>query len=71
MIWQDLATINPWVLAAVVVWSLTWKGIALWQAALRGEKWWFVAFMIINTLGLLEIFYIYVIAPKPARARLL
>lgn len=64
MIWQDLATINPWVLAIVIIWSLIWKGMALWQAARGGQKWWFVAFMFVNTLGLLEIVYIYFIARK-------
>jgi hypothetical protein len=42
-----------------VAWSLIWKGLALWRAARRGDMWWFVAFLVIHTLGLLEIIYIF------------
>jgi hypothetical protein len=42
-----------------VVWSLIWKGLALWRAARRGDTWWFIAFLVIHTLGLLEIIYIF------------
>lgn len=48
----------------LVVWGLVWKGWALWLAARRGELPWFVALLIINTVGLLEIFYIFVIAKQ-------
>ena len=34
------------------------KGLALWQAAKRGEKWWFIAMLVINTAGLLELIYL-------------
>ncbi|MDO8522486.1 MAG: DUF5652 family protein [bacterium] len=49
-----------------VVWSVFWKGIALWHSAKRGEKWWFVALLVINTIGLLEIFYIFFVAKVKA-----
>ena len=55
----------PNVLPAVillVLWSLFWKGIALWNASKRSEPWWFIALLVINTMGILEIFYIFVIA---------
>lgn len=53
----------PWLFAAVV-WSLVWKGLALWKAARRGENVWFVALLVINTLGILEILYLYVFSKK-------
>jgi hypothetical protein len=40
-------------------WSLLWKGLALWRAARRGDTWWFIAFLVINTFGILEIIYIF------------
>lgn len=46
------------------IWSLIWKGIALWKAAKNGSKFWFIFFLIINTLGILEILYIYVFSKK-------
>lgn len=41
-----------------IIWLLAWKGIALWRSARRNDLWWFVAILIINTLGILEIIYI-------------
>lgn len=43
----------------VVVWSLFWKGLALWHSARRNEPVWFVALLLINTLGILEIIYLF------------
>ncbi len=34
------------------------KGIALWHAAKREDKWWFIAMLVVNTAGLLELIYI-------------
>ena len=44
----------------IVAWSLAWKGLALWKAARRGSKAWFIVLLIVNTLGILEILYPYV-----------
>ena len=51
-------------LAALFVWSLVWKGLALWHAARRGEKIWFVVLLVVNTLGILEILYLYVFSKR-------
>ena len=45
---------------ALFFWVLVWKGLALWKSAQRGQTWWFVALLVINTLGILEILYYYV-----------
>lgn len=45
-----------------VLWTLIWKGLALWHAARRGEKGWFIALLIINTMGILEIIYLFAVA---------
>jgi methionyl-tRNA synthetase len=57
---------NP-LFVLVLAWSLVWKGLALWKSARNGEKAWFVALLIVNTLGLLEILYIYVFSKKAAK----
>ena len=49
---------SPWILLAVL-WTLPWKGVALWRAAELRDKWWFVALLVINTLAILEIAYIF------------
>lgn len=55
---------NIWVLMALAVWTLPWKGYALWRSARRGEKWWFIALFLLNTLALLEIVYIFFFSKK-------
>lgn len=55
---------NYWIFIPLVVWSLVWKGIALWKSARRSEMIWFVALLVINTLGILEIIYIFFVARR-------
>ncbi len=43
------------------IWSILWKGLALWRSAKRGDMWWFIAFLLINTLGILEIIYLFAV----------
>lgn len=65
---QRLETLGPGVglfIILVVVWSLYWKGRALWRAAHNEDRGWFIAILLINTVGILEIFYLYVISKKP------
>ncbi|MBI2052561.1 MAG: hypothetical protein HYT38_02730 [Candidatus Sungbacteria bacterium] len=51
-------------LALVIIWSVYWKGRGLWRAAHQNSKPWFVALLLINTLGILEILYLYVFSKK-------
>ncbi len=63
---------HPWMLAAlaiaapfiilVVAWALVWKGLALWHAARRGQYWWFVILLVVHTMGILEIIYLFFVA---------
>ena len=48
----------------LLVWTVYWKYRALWHAAKNDEKWWFVALLVINTLGILEILYLYYFSKK-------
>jgi len=45
-------------LPSLIVWSLFWKGYALWRSARNYQKGWFVSLLIFNTLGILEILYL-------------
>lgn len=49
-------------LIGFVLWSLLWKGLGLWHAARRGEPVWFIILLLVNTLGILEIIYLFFIA---------
>ena len=48
-------------LIPLILWSLFWKGIALWHAGRRGQPWWFVVLLVVNTVGILEIVYVFAI----------
>ena len=52
------------ILVASSVWTMIWKGIALWKAARLSHKGWFVALLVVNTVGLLEMLYIFLVARK-------
>jgi hypothetical protein len=45
-------------LPLLAIWSLGWKGLALWRAAKRDEKYWYLAILILNTMGILPILYL-------------
>lgn len=49
----------------LLVWSAVWKALALWKSARAGNKVWFVVFLFVNTIGILEIIYLYALN-KPA-----
>ena len=52
------------VLILLAVWSIPWKAVALWKAARRGSLAWFIVLLIVNTVAILDIIYIFAIAPK-------
>lgn len=59
--------VNQVAFAALAVWSLIWKGFALWKAARNSQRNWFVAILILNTFGILEIIYLFYFSkPKTA-----
>ena len=52
------------IIVLVIVWTLVWKAMALWRAARNGDKIWYLILLLVNTLGILEILYLYVFS-KP------
>ena len=50
---------HPWIIVLILLWTLPWKGAALWRAARRGHIGWFLALIILNTLAILDIIYIF------------
>ena len=55
---------NPWVFIPLLAWTVFWKGFALWTASKKDHKKWFVALVIINTFGILDIVYLFWVAKK-------
>ncbi|MFA6136094.1 MAG: DUF5652 family protein [Candidatus Paceibacterota bacterium] len=50
---------DPWIFYLLLGWITIWKGIALWKASALKSKPWFIALLVINTMGILEILYIF------------
>lgn len=42
-----------------LIWSIFWKGLALWKSAHKKQLIWFILLLIVNTVGLMEIIYIF------------
>lgn len=59
-----IALNNPWIFALFALWIIFWKGVALWRAAQRREMKWFIAMLLLNTLAILEIVYIFVFSKR-------
>jgi methionyl-tRNA synthetase len=53
----------------LVLWSVVWKGIALWKCGRNNQLAWFVAILILNTLGILPIIYLTFFQKKHAKKR--
>lgn len=51
------AVTSLWLIA--LLWTFFWKGLGLWRSAQQKQNIWFVAILIINSLGLLEIIYLF------------
>ena len=53
--------IHPLFVFVIFIWSIFWKGLALWKAAKYHQKSWFIAILVVNsaTIGILEIVYLF------------
>jgi len=61
---ESLSQINIWVFVIALLWTLPWKGYSLWTAAKNGHKRWFIALIVLNTFGILDIIYVFHVAKK-------
>ena len=59
-----LPQISPVLLFVLFLWSLLWKGMALWRASKNDQKNWFVVMLVVNTIGILELVYLFYFAKK-------
>jgi len=54
----SIELIPSWAIILLIVWTIPWKGLALWKCAKNNQKIWFMIFMVVNTVGILEMLYI-------------
>jgi len=55
---------NSWILILLILWAIPWKGWALWKSARLNDKGWFIVLLVINTLAILEILYIFIVSKR-------
>jgi len=64
---------STWWMIPVLIWTITWKAIAAWKAARKGDKGWFVVIFVLNTFSIVPIIYILLtkrqeaMKPKPKK----
>ncbi|MFC1861713.1 DUF5652 family protein [Chloroflexota bacterium] len=56
------------IIPILVIWEATWKGIALWRAARNSHLAWFICIVVLNTVGILPIIYIFGFSKKKGQA---
>ena len=49
---------NSYIFIILGIWELVWKGLALWTASQNKQRNWFIAILILNTVGILPIVYL-------------
>jgi phosphoglycerol transferase MdoB-like AlkP superfamily enzyme len=65
MVGLSTGTLGAWgplvlVFAVIVaIGIIVLKGFALWYAAQASQRWWFIAMLVLNTLGILEAVYLF------------
>jgi methionyl-tRNA synthetase len=59
LISQELG-IATWMIIVILAWTAVWKILALWKSARNNSPVWFILLILINTVGILEILYIFV-----------
>ena len=52
------------IIIVLVLWEIPWKGVALWKAARNKDMVWFIILLLVDTLAILEILYIFVFSKK-------
>ncbi len=61
---EEILIENQWTIILFIFWVLPWKAVALWKAVKNNHKGWFIALLLLNTLAILEIIYIFVFSER-------
>ena len=57
--------LTGWLSALIIpmaIWSIFWMGWALWRAAKDDSKVWFIILLLVHTMGILDIIYIFLVS---------
>jgi hypothetical protein len=58
-------TLDSPVFYVLIVWVMAWKGLGLWYSAKNRQKYWFIALLLLNTLGIVPIIYLFAFCKTP------
>jgi methionyl-tRNA synthetase len=58
MNFPEISTFTLIIIIVILIWSLVWKGFALWKAGRNNQLVWFLFIFIFNTAGILPILYL-------------
>ncbi len=61
---METLNLPTWTMYLVLLWTIPWKGVALWKASKNNNRKWFIVLLILNTLAILEIVYIFYFSKK-------
>jgi len=56
-----LSFLGPWIIIGILfltIWDLVWKGISLWKSGRNNQLVWFIALLLVNSIGVLPIIYL-------------
>lgn len=56
----DSGLTSVWWIWPLIIWTAVWKGVSMWHAARKNSVAWFIVLLVFNTVGILDILYIYV-----------
>lgn len=53
-----------WLILALALWDGVWKALAMYRAGVNRSPGWFIALLLLNTVGVLPILYLFVFGKK-------
>lgn len=65
---EETLAIDPRMLRVIIIMAiitLPLKAIAMWRAARAEQKGWYIAVLVLNTFGILELTYLFYFSKKP------
>ena len=60
-------TQNTYIWIPLLLVDLTLRGLALWKSSRKGEKYWFVALLVVNSVGILPLIYLLIQKVKESK----
>jgi len=59
MTFEEFVDQYLWLFLILSVWEFIWKAVALWKAARNSSRGWFATLLVVNSLGIIPILYIF------------